>query len=89
MAGLRANHWGGVHRIGCGKKKEKEFTQRTQRHREEGKSRFLPSLGMTNSGGVRRGGVWGGVWLGEGDDEGVDAEGGAQGKVVERKEGSD
>ncbi len=67
-------------------------TESTEGTERRGKSRFLSSLGMTNSGDGRKTDVWGGVWLGgdvwlgEGNDEGVDAEGGAEGKVVEGEE---
>jgi hypothetical protein len=73
--------WGSSYRVGERDRKgfytEGAETQRSQRR---GKSRFLASLGMT---------VWKMARLEESDDEGVDAEGGAEGKVVEREEGGE
>jgi|SRR5580693_8827592 hypothetical protein len=55
-----------------------EGAESTEATETRGKSRFLAALGMTGCEMAR---------LEEGDDEGVDAEGGAEGKVVEREEG--
>jgi hypothetical protein len=57
-----------------------ESAESTEGTEKRGKSRFLAALGMT---------VWEMARLEEVDDEGVDAESGAQGKVVDGEEGGE